>query len=84
VWLSAPPYIPPMLSRSRFNRRLPRLTQLFLPLFTLFGHTWKQLNTASVSIIDRFPVAVCDNYRLPRATLSHHEAYRGYIASKKR
>jgi hypothetical protein len=27
---------------------------------------------------------VCDNYRIPRAKLYQHEAYRGYIASKKR
>jgi DDE family transposase len=27
---------------------------------------------------------VCDNYRIPRAKLYQHEAYRGYSASKKR
>src|SRR5262249_30904367 len=84
VWLSSPHYIPHMLSRSRFNRRLHRLNQLFLTLFELFGHTWKELNTASVYIIDSFPVSVCDNYRIPRAKLYQNEAYRGYIASKKR
>ena len=35
-------------------------------------------------VIDSFPVAVCDNYRLPRAKIYQEEAYRGYIASKKR
>ena len=84
VLLSAPHYIPHMLSRSRFNRRLHRLNQLFLTLFELFGHTWKELNTESVYIIDSFPVAVCDNYRIPRAKLYQNKAYRGYIASKKR
>jgi len=84
VWLSAPQYIPHMRSRSRFNRRLPRLNQLCLTLFELFGHTWKQLNSESVYLIDSFPVAMGDNYRIPRAKLYHHEAYRGYIASKKR
>ncbi len=65
--LSTPRYIPHMLSRSRLNRRLHRLTDLFLMLFDLLGYTWKQLNTASVYVIDRFPVVVCDNDRIPRA-----------------
>jgi hypothetical protein len=82
--LSMPPYIPHMLSRSRLNRRLHRLKPLFLTLFDLLGHTWKQLNTESVYIIDSFPITACDNYRIPRARLYQHQAYRGYIAGKKR
>ena len=35
-------------------------------------------------VMDSLPVAVCDNYRIPRAKLSRQEAYRGYVASKKR
>jgi hypothetical protein len=35
-------------------------------------------------IIDSFPVAVCDNYRIPRAKVYQQEKYRGHIASKKR
>ena len=73
-----------MLSRSRVNRRLHRLTDLFVMLFDLLGYTWKQLNTESVYILDSFPIAVCDNYRIPRAQLYQHEAYRGCMASKKR
>ena len=84
VLFRAPHYIPHMLSRSRFNRRVHRLNQLLLTLFELFGHTRKELNTESVYIIDSFPVAVCDNYRIPRAKLYQNKAYRGYIASKKR
>jgi DDE family transposase len=82
--LSTPRYIPHMLSRSRLNRRLQRLKALFLTLVNLLGHTWKQLNTEAVSMIDSFPIAVCDNDRIPRAKLYQCEAYRGYIASKKR
>jgi hypothetical protein len=66
-----------MLSRSRLNRRLHRLNELFLVLFELLGYGWKYLNTESVYIIDSFPVAVCDNYRIPRAKLYQHEKYRG-------
>jgi hypothetical protein len=46
--LSTPRYMPHRLSRSRLNRRLHRLTELFVMLFDLLGSTWKQLNTASV------------------------------------
>jgi hypothetical protein len=60
--LSTPRYMPHMLSRSRVNRRLHRLTDLFVMLFDLLGYTWKQLNTESVYVIDSFPIAVCDNY----------------------
>ena len=82
--LGAPWYMPHMLSRSRLNRRLHRLNDLLLTLFELLGQTWKHLNTASIYILDSFPIAVCDNYRIPRAKLYQHEAYRGYIARKQR
>ena len=71
--LSRPPYLPHMLSRRRLNRRLHRLKHVLLPLFDLLGHTWKQLNTASVSIIDSFPITACDNDRIPRARLYQHQ-----------
>lgn len=82
--LRNPRYIPAMLSRSRFNRRLHRLTDLFLALFEVLGQTWKHLNTESVYVIDSFPISVCDNYRIPRNKIYHDERYRGYIASKRR
>ena len=82
--LCAPGYRPHMLSRSRLNRRLHRLNDLLMTLFELLGQTWKHLNTDSSSILDRFPIAVCDNYRIPRAKVYQHETSRGYIASKKR
>lgn len=82
--LRASRYIPHMLSRSRLNRRLHRLTDLLLTIFNLFGSMWNQLNSESVYIVDSFPIAACDNYRIPRAKLYQQEEYRGYIASKKR
>lgn len=77
-------YIPRMLSASRFNRRLHRIADLFLTLFLRLGETWKKLNEKSVYIIDSYPIAVCDNYRIKRSKIYHGEAFRGYIASKKR
>ena len=75
---------PRMRSRSRLHRRLHGLTDLFVTLFDLLGYAGKQLNTDSIDIMDRFPIAVCDNYRIPRAKLYHDKAYRGSIARKNR
>ncbi len=77
-------YIPNMLSRSRFNRRLHRIAELFLTLFLRLGEHWKQLNERSVYVIDSYPILVCDNYRIPRSKIYHSKDFRGYIASKKR
>jgi hypothetical protein len=80
--LSRPPDLPHRLSRRRLHRRLHRRKPVFLPLFDLVGYTGKQLNTASVSILDRVPITAGDHYRIPRAKLSQHQEYRGYIAGK--
>jgi len=77
-------YIPQMLSKSRFNRRWHRSVDLFWALFNLLGETWKQLNEDSISIVDSFPVAVCDNCRILRCRIYQGEDWRGYQASKRR
>lgn len=82
--LAAPSYIPGMLGKSRFNRRLHALTALFHYLFQTLGEIFKQLNPGSVYVIDSFPIPVCDNIRIPRAKVYRSEAYRGYTASKRR
>lgn len=77
-------YIPNMLSKSRFNRRLHRIADLFIILFLRLGETWKKLNEKSVYVIDSYPIAICDNYRIKRSKIYQGEDWRGYIASKKR
>jgi hypothetical protein len=77
-------YIPNMLSKSRFNRRLHRLQGLFLTLFGLLGETWKELNSQSIYVIDSYPIAACDNYRICRSRRYTGEAWRGHQASKRR
>ena len=77
-------YIPNMLGKSRFNRRLHRLTDLFLTLFGMLGETWKELNDHSVYVIDSYPIAACDNYRICRSKRYQGEVWRGRQASKKR
>ena len=77
-------YIPHMLSKSRFSRRLHRIQEIFIILFDLLGTTWKTLNTDSIYIIDSLPIAVCDNIRIRRSKMDSDEDFRGYQASKKR
>jgi hypothetical protein len=82
--LASQGYVPRMLSKSRFSRRLHRIKPFFLTLFGVLGDHWKTLNEETIYAIDTFPIPVCDNYRIPRAKLYQGEQYRGYIASKKR
>jgi hypothetical protein len=77
-------YIPHMLSKSRFSRRLHRMKDIFVILFDLIGQIWKTLNTASIYVIDSLPIAVCDNIRIRRSKIYSDENFRGYQASKKR
>jgi hypothetical protein len=76
-------YIPTMLGKSRFSRRLNRLDYLIVPLFYIVGQHWKSSNEAQIYNIDTFPIRVCDNWRIPRCRLYTKEVYRGYIASKR-
>jgi hypothetical protein len=77
-------YLPTALSKSRFNRRLHRIADLFLNLFGTLGETWKALNVNSIYVIDSFPIAVCDNYRILRSKRYRGEVWRGRQASKRR
>jgi hypothetical protein len=75
-------YIPHMVSKSRFSRRLHRIKDIFISLFDLLGQTWKTLNTDSIYVIDSLPIAVCDNIRIRRSKIYSDENFRGYQASR--
>src|SRR5262245_31562731 len=77
-------YIPHMVSKSRFSRRLHRIKEIFIVFFHLLAQTWKTLNTDAIYVIDSLPIAVCDNIRIRRSKIYSDEAFRGYQASKKR
>lgn len=77
-------YIPQMLSKSRFSRRLHRLKEILVILFNLLAQVWKTLNTEAIYVIDSLPIAVCDNIRIRRSKLYTADKFRGYTASKKR
>jgi hypothetical protein len=57
---------------------------LWLGLFALLVESAKQLNPDHEFVVDSLPVPGCDNIRISRCRLYRDEAYRGYIASKRR
>jgi hypothetical protein len=73
-----------MLSRSRLNRRLHRLSDLIGLTFHRFGAVLKDLNWESRYLLDSFPVPVCDNIRIKRCRMVRDERFRGYLTSKRR
>jgi hypothetical protein len=78
-------YIPGMLSKSRFNRRLNAIPHLvWLALFQLLAVITTDENNDQEYVLDSFPIPVCDNIRISRCNIYSSEQYRGYIASKKR
>jgi len=42
------------------------------------------MNPSQEYCLDSFPIPICDNIRIKRAHLYQGEAYRGYIARKRR
>lgn len=78
-------YMPKMLSKSRFNRRLHHIPDTcWQALFYLLASIHQQGNTDGDYIVDSCPVPVCDNLRIRRCKIYHGEEYRGYCASKRR
>jgi hypothetical protein len=87
VFLKEAGYMPNMLSQSRLNRRLHALSEgLWLGLFAALAQVHQQWTDSLDYIVDSLPIAICDNYRIPRCRLygSRRSAFRGYIASKQR
>jgi Transposase DDE domain len=82
-------YIEKTISKSRFNRRLHAIdSHLWRALFDLLAETFKQSHRDQTYVVDSLPVPVCDNIRINRCRIypreEHEEAFRGYIASKRR
>src|SRR5215813_5521911 len=66
-------YIPHMVSKSRFSRRLHRIKAIFIVFFNLLAQIWKTLNMDAIYVIDSIPIAVCDNIRIRRSKIYFHE-----------
>jgi hypothetical protein len=77
-------YIPKMLDKSRFNRRLHQIGRLLYELFRQVGCYLKDVCCELHYIIDSFPVAVWDNIRIMNCKLVKGKKWRGYTASMRR
>src|SRR3954463_5013860 len=71
-------YVPQMLDKSRFCRRLHRLSDFVFALFYTLGKQLKDMAGAATYRLDSFPVVVCDNIRISRSKiLQGEEVFRG-------
>lgn len=78
-------YIPRMLSKSRFCRRLHAIPEEFWQQLSFFLPEIKQeIQDNKEFIIDSFPLPACDNIRIKRRHLLQGEQYRGKCVSKRR
>jgi len=77
-------YIPHMLDKSQFCRRLHRLSDVLLALFYTLGKRLKDLAGAATYRLDSFPVAACDNIRISRCKLLKGEVFRGKHVAMRR
>lgn len=77
-------YVPKMLDKSRFNRRLHKIGRLLYDLFDQVGGYLKMVTSELHYIVDSFPVAVCDNIRILKSKIVKGKKWRGYTASMRR
>jgi hypothetical protein len=74
-------FIPNMLDKSRFNRRLHKVGSLLYELFEKVSSYFKDFCCEMLYIIDSFPVAVCNNMRIANSKIVTNKKWRGYTAS---
>ena len=77
-------YIPDMLSKSQFSRRLHRihesLRRSFMDRIAQKAHSDNPLR---IYLIDSFPVPVCHNIRIKNSRIYREEEFRGYNPSRR-
>ncbi|WPR70691.1 IS982 family transposase [Flavobacterium sp. NG2] len=74
-------FIPNMLDKSRFNRRLHKVGKLLYELFEIVSSYFKDFCCEMHYIIDSFPVSVCNNMRITNCKIVSGNKWRGYTAS---
>jgi hypothetical protein len=84
IFLREHNYIPNMLSKSQFNRRLHAIpTYIHEAILGVLGNAFKQTNESKDYVVDSFPVSVCKNIRIGRSKIyEKDEQYRGKCVSK--
>lgn len=70
-------YVPAMVDKSRFCRRLHRVSELVISMFFEMSQHLKDIAGASDYVLDSFPVAVCDNVRISRSKVLKGKRFLG-------
>lgn len=70
-------YVPHMLDKGQFNRRLHRLAELLFEMFAQIGQKLKDMAGAADYLLDSFPVPACDNVRIFKEQRLVDEGFRG-------
>jgi hypothetical protein len=73
-----------MLDKSRFNRRLHQVKELFYLPFCQISKYLQQIRGCLHYIVDSFPISVCDNIRILRIKRGKGKKWRSYTASMRR
>jgi DDE family transposase len=86
IFMKMKGYVPRMLDKSRFCRRLHRRSELLITLFSVLGRNLKHMAGAATYVLDSFPVAVCDNIRISRCRIldEGEKLWRGRHAAMRR
>lgn len=67
VYMKQTGFVPRMLDKSQFCRRLHRSSDLFWAMFSQIGSKLKAIAGAATYVLDSFPVPACDNMRISTA-----------------
>lgn len=70
-------FVPHMLDKGQFSRRLQRLAELIYELFCQVGQKLKDMAGAADYLLDSFPIPACDNVRIFGEKRLQNEAFRG-------
>lgn len=77
-------YVPHMLDKSRFCRRLHRVADLLLSMFYQLGQHLKDMAGAADYRLDSFPLEVCANVRIGKCRILKGKQWHGKCAGLSR
>ena len=77
-------YIPDMLSKSQFGRRLGKIPEsVWRGLMSQLAAPFHESDSLKIYLVDSFPVPVCRNIRIRRCKIYKDECFRGRVSSRK-
>lgn len=77
-------YVPAMLSKSQFIRRLRRIPEsVWRGLMSQLAAPFHESDSLRIYLADSFPVPACGNIRIKRCKIYQDECFRGRVSSRK-